>query len=96
MLCYMSTALFSFKDAAHDTDLHSGTFGFVHGCIACAQTEADLALSHMAAQRVTPAVPNPRQPAETVQTVETEQPVESDQTAESFSTESSIRYIRAA
>lgn len=45
----MSTALFSFKDAVHDADLHAGTFGFVHGCIACAQTEADLALSRKAA-----------------------------------------------
>ena len=41
----MSTALFSFKDAVHD---HL-TIGFVPGCVACAQTEADLALSHKAA-----------------------------------------------
>jgi len=42
----MSTALFSFKDAVHD---HL-TIGFVHGCVACAQTEADMALSAKAAR----------------------------------------------
>jgi len=42
----MSTALFSFKDAVHD---HL-TIGFVHGCVACAQTEADMALSRKAAR----------------------------------------------
>ena len=47
MLCYMSTALFSFKDAVHD---HL-TIGFVHGCVACAQTQADMALSAKAAHR---------------------------------------------
>lgn len=41
----MSTALFSFTDAVHD---HL-SIGFVPGCVACAQTEADLALSHKAA-----------------------------------------------
>lgn len=46
----MSTALFSFKDAVHDADLHGGKFGFVHGCVACAQTSADLALSRKAAR----------------------------------------------
>lgn len=41
----MAIALFSFKDAVHD---HL-TIGFVPGCIACAQTEADLVLSHKSA-----------------------------------------------
>lgn len=41
----MSTALFSFTDAVHD---HL-TIGFVRGCVACAQTETDLALSRKAA-----------------------------------------------
>lgn len=47
----MSTALFSFKDAVHDMGLHAGTIGFVHGCVACAQTEADMALSTKAARK---------------------------------------------
>lgn len=58
----MATTLFSFTDAVHD---HL-SIGFVHGCVACAQTEADMALSHKAAvasgltQPVTPAaVVNP-------------------------------------
>lgn len=42
----MSTALFSFKDAVHD---HL-TIGFVPGCVACAQTQADLTLSAKAAR----------------------------------------------
>lgn len=51
----MSTALFSFKDAVHD---HL-TIGFVHGCVACAQTSADLALSRKAA-RESGLVANPK------------------------------------
>jgi hypothetical protein len=53
----MSTALFSFKDAVHDTGLHGGRFGFVHGCVACAQTEADMALSAKAARTVQQSAP---------------------------------------
>lgn len=37
-------SIFSFKDAVHD---HL-SIGFVRGCIACAQTEADLMLSKQA------------------------------------------------
>jgi hypothetical protein len=36
--------MFSFKDAVHD---HI-TIGFADGCIACAQTQADMALSKRA------------------------------------------------
>jgi hypothetical protein len=57
----MTTSLFSFKDAVHEADLHAtrvgGPFGFVRGCIACAQTSADLALSAKAAHKQS--VPNP-------------------------------------
>lgn len=40
----MNTCAFSFEDAVH-THL---TIGFVDGCLACAQTMTDLALSHEA------------------------------------------------
>ena len=40
----MDIALFSFEDAVHN----HVTIGFVRGCIACAQTEADLSLSRKA------------------------------------------------
>jgi hypothetical protein len=40
----MMTGLFSFKDAVHD---HL-SIGFVRGCVACAQTEADLMLGKRA------------------------------------------------
>lgn len=52
----MMTGLFSFKDAVHD---HL-SIGFVRGCVACAQTEADMALSKQAYDRVSG---NPRVPA---------------------------------
>lgn len=39
--------MFSFKDAVHD---HI-TIGFKDGCIACAQTQADMALSKRAFAR---------------------------------------------
>lgn len=39
--------MFSFKDAVHD---HI-TIGFTDGCIACAQTQADMALSKRAFAR---------------------------------------------
>lgn len=40
----MAVTMFSFADAVHD---HL-TIGFVRGCVACAQTEADMALSRAA------------------------------------------------
>lgn len=46
----MAATMFSFKDAVHD---HL-TIGFVRGCVACAQTEADMALSRAAASGVKP------------------------------------------
>lgn len=42
--------MFSFKDAVHD---HI-TIGFKDGCIACAQTQADMALSKRAFARSQP------------------------------------------
>lgn len=49
----MAVTMFSFKDATHD---HL-TVGFVRGCVACAQTEADLALSKAAAEGRAPVLP---------------------------------------
>jgi hypothetical protein len=51
----MMTGLFSFKDAVHD---HLSV-GFVRGCVACAQTEADLSLSKRAlAEKLVDSSPN--------------------------------------
>lgn len=63
-VCYMVT-MFSFKDAVHD---HI-TIGFTDGCIACAQTQADMALSKRAFDAAQPSGVASNTPSEAPRTL---------------------------